>query len=1214
MKLKTLLVSAVALLCSAGMWATDVDFISRVGTTNSSWGSASNTTPTCGSSSIVMNERYYDANAGRPTGLIMTQNVNLPNGTYDVVVYAHACHANGVGGDFVASNNTLSVNGSSRSITTIDESTASNLPMDEYTFTSVNVIDGVMTISFYATGQGANWFTIKVKSLTLKNVEDKTSMITNADFSAESQKEKAATGWNGTKAGSGDKKKANFTTQTSSQSFTSGTFVEMWASGSNSLSAQDLNQTISNLPAGVYSLSANVNADIPAYLYASISGTLQTHMCKGLKISQSLTFVVNSTSDVAIGLKHSGGSAGSRGTWVAVDDFKLYRLGDVGVADLTSQIASPSFEDKTTPFQGWTNTGEMAQQDNTSFEKTGGYYAEYWQPNGTKGVKQTLSGLPAGYYTLSADCKARGVTSAKIFVDSNETPITIGDVTNNYSVGFNCDGSTNFDIGLEAECTGAGSSWLAVDNFTLSYKPYISVIADNYPSGGNLEAETWYVYTVSNSGDYYFSATEGVVYTTNGEQVYDAATTSDATSTILFTEGDRVYVKSTSSQTVTIKPSITTIASSYPSTGSFSAETWYVYTIPMTGDYYFSATSGVVYTTNGEQVYDAATTSAAATKVSFTKDAKVYVKSTTAQTVKLEGKFYLSTIVNGVRKWLSKDASGYTYAYNTGLQFVLKSDDNIIYQLIFSEGNYLNDVGSNWQTKAEGSNNNGWKLSPVEGGYKLLLEINNACELFVKDTSTGLVEITHSTADGNTWQFVTPDNYDNYPALNTINEKIEAVGELPYADSSKKPSTYNGTSDVASHVTSLTTALRAYVESNALAEGVVGATNCTNRITNPSCPATEHPNTDKYYYNPDGWTSNLIVVNKTGDVSGYTSSSDEYTEFYYSSHGSFWANDQYSSIASMSQTVTGLSAGRYLLTVCSRITSGATMTMSANGVDIACPQSAGTPGTFGNGWEDTSLLFTVGNEGTAEISMTMNNNNAFHHWFNFNNFRLVRIGDLDGLTIAETTTSAPSITTDYKDVTLTRTLNNGYWNTFCSPIDIDAATISSTFGAGTLITEFDTDTEVSANTLTFKEANSIKAGKPYLIKPANTTVNPTFSGVKVTATSGQTITNGSFKFIGVIAQTELAPNGDGGSVNYFVNTSNEVVKLSEAGNLKGMRAYFNVPLGAAVKLSIGGVETGIESIDGIENNEQTIYNLAGQRLNKAQKGVNIINGKKVLIK
>lgn len=46
-----------------------------------------------------------------------------------------------------------------------------------------------------------------------------------------------------------------------------------------------------------------------------------------------------------------------------------------------------------------------------------------------------------------------------------------------------------------------------------------------------------------------------------------------------------------------------------------------------------------------------------------------------------------------------------------------------------------------------------------------------------------------------------------------------------------------------------------------------------------------------------------------------------------------------------------------------------------------------------------------------------------------------------------------------------------------------------------------------------------------------------------------------------------------------------------------------------------GQQTGIENVfGGDENGTVTIYNLAGQRLNKLEKGINIVNGRKVLVK
>ena len=40
--------------------------------------------------------------------------------------------------------------------------------------------------------------------------------------------------------------------------------------------------------------------------------------------------------------------------------------------------------------------------------------------------------------------------------------------------------------------------------------------------------------------------------------------------------------------------------------------------------------------------------------------------------------------------------------------------------------------------------------------------------------------------------------------------------------------------------------------------------------------------------------------------------------------------------------------------------------------------------------------------------------------------------------------------------------------------------------------------------------------------------------------------------------------------------------------------------------------TGIETIDHSSTIDHTIYNLAGQRLGKMQRGINIVNGKKIL--
>lgn len=134
-------------------------------------------------------------------------------------------------------------------------------------------------------------------------------------------------------------------------------------------------------------------------------------------------------------------------------------------ADFTLAITNPSFEDG---FSGWTSNG-LGAQTNTSFQlKDGNAYVESWQPNGTKSVKQTITGLPAGVYNLSVGVLARGVTSAKIYAAGVEKAITIGGNAYTESVEFACDANADIEIGFEGTGTGAGSSWLALDNFKLT--------------------------------------------------------------------------------------------------------------------------------------------------------------------------------------------------------------------------------------------------------------------------------------------------------------------------------------------------------------------------------------------------------------------------------------------------------------------------------------------------------------------------------------------------------------------------------------------------------------------------------------------------------------------------------------------------------------------------------------------------------------------------
>lgn len=83
--------------------------------------------------------------------------------------------------------------------------------------------------------------------------------------------------------------------------------------------------------------------------------------------------------------------------------------------------------------------------------------------------------------------------------------------------------------------------------------------------------------------------------------------------------------------------------------------------------------------------------------------------------------------------------------------------------------------------------------------------------------------------------------------------------------------------------------------------------------------------------------------------------------------------------------------------------------------------------------------------------------------------------------------------------------------------------------------------------------------------------------------------------------------------NEGVNAS--IVKAAGV-KISPFRAYFTgIPEGASAKLNFNDEETtGITNVNAAESNDGTLYNLAGQKVNAAYKGIVIKNGKKYLVK
>lgn len=112
--------------------------------------------------------------------------------------------------------------------------------------------------------------------------------------------------------------------------------------------------------------------------------------------------------------------------------------------------------------------------------------------------------------------------------------------------------------------------------------------------------------------------------------------------------------------------------------------------------------------------------------------------------------------------------------------------------------------------------------------------------------------------------------------------------------------------------------------------------------------------------------------------------------------------------------------------------------------------------------------------------------------------------------------------------------------------------------------------------------------------------------------------------------TTTAPEGSTGTYKFYAlslngsNSENSVGFYYRKGCPDGgafengaHKAYLAVPAdvaGGAKGFTFGDMTDGIEAINNSQSTTDKVYNLAGQRVNKAQKGVYIVNGKKVVIK
>ena len=186
------------------------------------------------------------------------------------------------------------------------------------------------------------------------------------------------------------------------------------------------------------------------------------------------------------------------------------------------------------------------------------------------------------------------------------------------------------------------------------------------------------------------------------------------------------------------------------------------------------------------------------------------------------------------------------------------------------------------------------------------------------------------------------------------------------------------------------------------------------------------------------------------------------------------------------------------------------------------------------------------------------------------------------------------------NITLNGPIDASCYATLCVPYDIELSGAT----AYTLTKD--------GTTLNMSEGmTTVNAGTPVLLVGTALTATVTVGTNYSTTVSESTALTGSYLEIAEFA----------GGTHYTLGTDDTKVGFFhwDGTTLGANRAYVAGNTGGNVKgfyLNFDGLVDGIKGIDNgqLTKDDAAIFNLAGQRLSKLQKGVNIVNGKKVLVK
>lgn len=988
----------------------------------------------------------------------------------------------------------------------------------------------------------------------------------------------------------------------------------------------------STLPTGVYKLVfdayATTNLDNGKSLCGVKYGDLSIYkwpseLNKWTKL-EIIFYVATETSvDFSMGYLKSASAGGDRSPFLFVDNLKLYKLSETALTskDVTDKITNPNADTD----KGWNKTGGI--NGGNGFDgKKGFFEPSNWGSSSWEGsLYQTINNIPNGIYNLkTAIQSADGVISLLVANGSvsEKAPAngtTKGTIKRDGSVveeGQGVDGwnyaQTSVLVTDRTLKIGAWSAafvehkWTNIDNFTLSYLEGSEIYAVQKLLSNKIDEAQ----AMIDGGEYKGTEALKAKITEANSKLYTASISElESTKTALQVAMNNLLISNaTLDKSVSITITNPDMATTDGWTGADKFdhptnnenpgsnvtrpyfETWVSVPNHQTAKSFSQIVKDCPAGAYELKAAVTATYQVAGNDIHNNNGVYLYIKDgekvTKTPCKTGDAAQYFSVVVNHE---VEGDLEiGLQIDETTGVNWV--AFDNFSLKC-YGIGNYDGLVKKNYDAilataKATTDDN-------VTGEEKTKLESLIAAT--PADYVTAASDLQLATINFNEAKV----SYKAFVVAKALEQtKLAYASKDKYtAFTTSKEATATTAADAETKANAIIAARRAYIESNGMAEGVVGAEDCTAKVVNPTFTASDGKGS------LEGWTRTQSGGNE-GALNGEIWTNADANKGYYYDYYNGGANNQH-----VYQEVANLIPGKYIVTIKARAQAGFNLYLLINDekkVDINEIGSAG--GDFERGWNDYTTEFTVGADGKVKIEVANMPSSNQAGWFGFGDVRLVRLGNLD-VTLDEATDN--TFEAMDANVTLKRSFVANKWNTLVLPFAVSAEDVKAKFGNDAKVVEYSNAEDVNINFTT--STNGIKANVPVLIMPAAVNAENTYTFNSVSIVVADPKADGTnYSFVGSYQPYNLV-NDD-----YMLYADKWwKTEAADSYKIKAFRAYIKANTPAAAKqlnLVIDGQTTGLKLNTVNGNIEGETYNIAGQRVANSYKGLIIKNGKKIIKK